>query len=148
MSKKLTKAQEAQRVARWRAFWNRNGGGVLLTPIGGKTQCGVAWRCLVDGGNRWGGRYRWVAGSAHGGGYDVRGAAMAVAVRGIVAPELEGINTRLDGGNRGHWREVLAEIGWTCYDYGEDASIILIPMAKVAEKIGDEIVKEQEGGAK
>lgn len=126
------KTKEVHTIAAKRAAWNRNGGGVLLTAeLTANNQTGVHWRVLVDGGNYCQGRALWVAGRAHGGGYDVRGAAMAEAVRGVcgVSADLIDWNT-----SPATWRERLAPLGWTLYYWGSDA-VALIPSEAVAAEI-------------
>ena len=152
-SARLTKTKKAQRVGRYRAMWNKDGGGVLITAkAGANNQNGVHWSALIDGGNYWNGRYQWVAGTASGGGYDVRAAAMSEAVEGIAGTELQELYksdeyykdscARLGWHNRGQWVEILGRAGWTAYSW-DDGALALIPSDEIAAKIEAERKAEE-----
>ena len=131
---KKTTLEKVHEIARKRAAWNRNGGGVLLTAENtGNDYNGVHWRVIVDGGNRWNGRVSWIAGRAMGGGYDVRGAAMAEAVRGIIGAGAD----LIDWSTCPHtWRERLAPLGWSLLYWGNDfEALALVPSEAVAAEI-------------
>ena len=129
-----TITKQSQEIARKRAAWNRTGGGVLLTAeLTGKDAGGVHWRVLVDGGNRYGGRVHWIAGRASGGGYDVRGAAMAEAVRGVCRVGADVVDM---GASVHTWRERLAPLGWSLLCWGNDCeALALVPSEAVAAEI-------------
>ena len=132
-----TKLERAQRIGRERAYYNRHNGGVIVTADQGRSDGrGVHWRALVDGGNVWNGRADWVAGRACGGGYDVRAAAMAEAVRGITG--IPGGMPGIDWHNPREWAEIAGKNGWTLYYY-DPVAVVLIPGAEVCERIAAEI---------
>ena len=128
--------KEVHKIGRNRAYWNRHGGGVILTAeMTGKDGNGVHWRALLDGGNRSGGRMTWIAGRAHGGGYNVRDCALAEGVRGITGAE------GVDWHNPREWASLCASAGWTLYNY--DEACVLIPSERVAGEIAAEIDAER-----
>ena len=126
--------RNSQSVAAKRAAWNRAAGGVLLTAEKtGSDHNGVHWRVLVDGGNRYEGKCHWIAGRASGGGYDVRGAAMAQAVRGVTGLSVDVIDW---GSSVQAWRDRLAAHGWTLLTWGSDfEALALVPSEAVAAEI-------------
>lgn len=139
-AKKLTALERAQKVGRNRAYYNREKGGVLITAEETKADYnGVHFRALVDGGNYWNGRLEWIAGRASGGGYDVRAAALAEAVRGVIGAQ--GGDDGIDWHNFRSWPEIAQRCGWTLHTYGEFA-VVLIPGEKVAAEIKAEIDAE------
>ena len=139
-ARKLTALERAQIVGRKRAYYNREKGGVLITAEQTKSDYnGVHWRALVDGGNCWNGKLEWIAGRASGGGYDVRAAALAEAVRGIVGTR--GGQDGIGWHNFREWPEIAQRIGWTLHTYG-DFAVVLVPGDAVAAKIKAEIEGE------
>ena len=140
----LTGTAKVAAIGRKRAYWNRDKGGIILTTeYQGNDYNGVHWRVLLDGGNKYGGKVHWIAGRASGGGYNVRGDALAQAVRGVI-----GCNDaeKIGWANSGEWAAAAAEMGWTLYIFGEESAVVLIPGAEVSDKIAAEIKAEQANG--
>lgn len=124
-------------------MWNRGQGGIILTAENTTTSRteGVAWRCLLDGGNPCRNRPQWVAGRASGGGYNVRNAALAEAINGIIGPEIKDKGYDYIGWhNEREWRERAALVGWILYYY--ETAVVLIPTPDVAARIKAEIDAE------
>lgn len=132
--------KEVGRIARHRAYWNAKEGGIVFTAeLTGNDRNGVHWRAVLDGGNRWNGRTKWVAGRASGGGYDVRAAAMAEAVRYAINDEAGAI----DWHNVTSWPEIAKAHGWTLYRYGDETAVVLIPGPEACATIKAEIEAER-----
>lgn len=144
-AKKLTALEAVQLRGRRRAYYNRNEGGIILTSeLTGNDYNGVHWRALLDGGNRYDGRYHWVAGRACGGGYNVRACALAEAICGIIGPEIEGAGYDFIGWhNPREWAGRAKAHGWTLFIYGDEMAVVLIPSDEVAAKIKAEIEAER-----
>lgn len=128
-------------VARARAAWNKDRGGVLLTGQFLKNdKDGSHYRVLVDGGNKYHGKVQWVLARANGGGYSLEDEGMASAVAAVLGVKCGSdpceINYDTWGSN---WRDVAKANGWTLLDWGAPAgNIALIPSDEVAKKILEE----------
>lgn len=131
---KQTKTQHAQSVGRARAYYNRHNGGIIITAKEGRANYnGVYWSAVIDCNTDWTG------GRAHGGGYDVRAAAMAEAINGIAA-EIAGLACEgLGWHNVNQWQALASAAGWHLTVYGNAAAVTLWPLEKVAENIADEL---------
>lgn len=130
--------KEVQKIGRFRAYWNRNEGGVILTTeMTGNDGNGVHWRALLDGGNRSGGRMTWVVGRASGGGYNVQDCALAEGVRGITGAE------GVDWHNPREWVALCKAAGWKMHLYDGAGACVLIPSERVAAEIAAEIEAER-----
>lgn len=122
-------------VARARAAWNRERGGVVLTGKWGRCDAyGNHYRVVVDGGNQCNGRDTWVISRASGGNYSLRDHAMADAVAQVLGVQC-GIHEdeiRYRNWNP-NWTEIAAKRGWTLYAYEFADTVVLIPDEQAAE---------------
>lgn len=131
------KIQDVHAEARRLAYWRRNDGGVIITlEYTGKDENGVHWRALIDGGHKHDGRLEWVAARKRGGGYDVRGEALALAIAGITQTEPNFLTEESA-------KRAARDAGWVIYEYRGANTYILIPGEAVAKQIAAEIEAER-----
>jgi len=123
-------------VARARAAWNKDGGGVLLTGRYLRNdKDGEHYRVVVDGGNTCRGKPLWVLSQAHGGNYCLRDEAMAMAVAAVIGVSSRELECEWCYG----WKERARALGWTLLDWGAPAdTIALIPSDAVAKRAKEE----------
>jgi len=142
MDKKSRKLWPVWLTARARAAWNKDKGGVLLSGEYTKgDHNGNHYRVLVDGGNRYDGRFHWIIARASGGGYCLKDEAMAAAVSAVLCiPMGDGEDDiRYDNWNS-NWSKIAKKNGWTLLDWSASANTIaLIPSDDTAAKIRKEI---------
>lgn len=125
-------------IARARAAWNKDRGGVLLTGQFLKDdKDGSHYRVLVDGGNKRHGKVQWILARAHGGGYSLDDEGMASAVAAVLGVKCGSGPGEINYDNWGsNWRDVAKANGWTLLDWDAPAgNIALIPGDEVAKKI-------------
>jgi len=125
-------------IARARAAWNKDKGGVLLTGQFTKSdKDGSHYRVLVDGGNPRSGRVQWVIATAHGGGFSLEDEGMAAAVAAVIGVRCGSAPSEVNYDTWGsNWRDVAKANGWTLLDWDAPAgNIALIPSDEVAKKI-------------
>ena len=128
------KTKDVCAEARKLAYYRRNEGGVIITlEYTGKDDInGVHWRALIDGGHKRNGRIEWMAARKHGGGYDVRGEVLALAIAGIT-------QTEPDFFTEESAKKAARDAGWVIYEYYTANVYILIPGEAVAKQIAAEI---------
>lgn len=138
--KKARKKKPIALIARARAAWNKDNGGVLLTGEFLRCKDGNRYRVLVDGGNRYHGKATWVISSASGAGYSLEDEAMATAVASVIGVECGCSDDKVQYSNWGaNWKEIAKKAGWTLLDWGAAAgNIALIPSDDLAKKIQQE----------
>lgn len=123
-------------IARARAAWNKDKGGVVLTGKWGKNDHnGSHYRVVVDGGNVWHGREQWVLSRASGGNYSLRDTAMASAVAQVLGvrvgcKEEEEIS---DCEWNWNWEKIAKKHGWTLYAWREADTVMMVPNEEAAE---------------
>lgn len=129
-------------VARARAAWNKDGGGVLLTGrYLRQDKDGEHYRVVVDGGNMCRGKPLWVLSRAHGGNYCLRDEAMALAVAAVIGVSQSELGYEWGDG----WKETARAHGWTLLDWGAPAdTIALIPSDAVAKRAKEEYLAWEE----
>jgi hypothetical protein len=136
---KQTKTQHAQTVGRARAYYNRNNGGILITAKQGRSDYnGVHWSAAIDC------NADWIGGRASGGGYNVRAAALAEAINGIITETAGLPGEGIGWHNYNNWKFLAAEVGWSLTVYGDADAVTLWPLSEVADKIAAEL-KQKEG---
>ena len=116
-------------VARARAAWNRNGGGIILTGQYTKSNNeGNHYRVLLDGGNTWHGKKLWVMSRASGANYSLKDSAMSTAVSMVlhVPCGIKDDEVHYDTWNS-NWVDIAKKNGWTMYQYEHADTIVLIP---------------------
>jgi hypothetical protein len=123
-------------IARARAAWNKDKGGVVLTGKWGKNDHnGSHYRVVVDGGNVWHGREQWVLSRASGGFYSLRDSAMARAVAQVLGVSV-GIKEEEDISDcewNWNWDKIAKKHGWTLYAWREADTVVMIPNEEAAE---------------
>lgn len=142
------KTEKVARIARCRAAWNKDHGGVLLTGEYGRSDHnGSHYRVVADGGNEYNGRKQWILSRASGGNYCLEDAAMSVAVALVlgvgVGPDEDDIHESSWNGN---WEKVARMKGWTLYSWEAANTVVLIPNETVAKEILDDYHKRMAEG--
>lgn len=125
-------------IARARAAWNREDGGIVLQGQYTKSdQNGSHYRVLVDGGNVYGGRAHWVIARASGGNYSLPDAAMSSAVSSVLNVPLGIGDDDVHYCNwNANWKDIARKNGWTLLEWGEQADVVVMyPDKATAEKI-------------
>ena len=128
-------------IARARAAWNKDGGGVLLTGEYTKSDHnGSHFRVLVDGGNVYDGKKHWIIARASGGGYALNDEAMAEAVSLVlgIPRGYKDSEVHYSAWNA-NWSKIAKENGWTLYSWENANTVVMIPNAEVSQKIIEEI---------
>ena len=127
-------------VARIRAAWNKDGGGVLLTGEYGKCDHnGSHYRVVVDGGNEYHGRKQWVISRCNGGGYALNDEAMASAVAQVLDVPLGFKEDEVHNNSWGaNWKEIARKHGWTLYEWECANTVVMIPDEETAKNIKKE----------